>query len=125
MPSETSDAPAFSVAEGMNVPEQIIVQKIERLRRKLRKPIVVVVDGGSGAGKTTIAQKLMHLTKIALVPLDDFYQTVIPESERPQKTVEQQLNGVFDWPRIRSETLEPLRAGRPAGGMPLKAKSEF
>jgi len=55
----------------------------------------------------------MRLTKIALVPLDDFYQTVIPESEWPHKTVEQRLNGVFDWSRVRSEALEPLRAGRP------------
>ncbi len=68
---------------------------------------------GSGAGKTTIAESLMRLTKIALVPLDDFYQTVIPESEWPHKTVEQRLNGVFDWSRVRSEALEPLRAGRP------------
>ncbi len=71
------------------------------------------MDGGSGAGKTTIAQKLMRLTEIASVPLDDFYQTVIPESEWRHKTVEQRLNGVFDWSRVRSEALEPLRAGKP------------
>src|SRR6267154_2509240 len=86
----------------MNIPEHVIFQEIERLRSKLRRPIVVAVDGGSGAGKTTIAEKLMRLTEVALVPLDDFY-----------KTVEQRLNGVFDWPRVRSEALEPLRAGRP------------
>jgi len=38
---------------------------------------------------------------------------VIPESEWPHKTVEQRLNGVFDWSRVRSEALERLRAGRP------------
>ena len=97
----------------MNNPEQIIFHEIKRLRRKLRRPIVVAVDGGSGAGKTTIAERLMRLAETALVPLDDFYQTVIPESEWPHKTVEQRLNGVFDWSRVRSEALEPLRAGRP------------
>jgi uridine kinase len=51
---------------------------------------------------------------VALVRLDDFYQTVIPESAWPHKTVEQRLNGVFDWSRLRSEALEPLRAGRRA-----------
>src|SRR5882724_10312245 len=96
----------------MNVPEQIIFQKIEHLRTKVRRPIVVALDGGSGAGKTTIADLLMRLTEIALVPLDDFYQTVIPESEWPHKTVKERLNGVFDWSRVRSEALEPLRAGR-------------
>ena len=96
----------------MNVPEQIIFQKIEHLRTKVRRPIVVALDGGSGAGKTTIAERLMRLTEVALVRLDDFYQTVIPESEWPHKTLEQRLNGVFDWSRVRSEALEPLRAGR-------------
>jgi len=96
----------------MNTPEQVIFQEIEFLRTKVRRPIVVALDGGSGAGKTTIAERLMRLAEIALVPLDDFYQTVIPESEWPHKTVEQRLNGVFDWSRVRSEALEPLRAGR-------------
>jgi len=97
----------------MNIPVQVIFQEIECLWTKLRRPVVVAIDGGSGAGKTTIAEKLTRLTEIALVPLDDFYQTVIPEPEWPHKTVERRLNGVFDWSRVRSEALEPLRAGRP------------
>jgi len=97
----------------MNTPEQVIFQEIEHLRTKVRRPIVVALDGGSGAGKTTIAKRLMPLTEIALVPLDDFYQTLIPELEWPHKTVEQRLYGVFHWSRVRSEALEPLRAGRP------------
>src|SRR5437899_12082635 len=95
------------------ITEQVIFRQIERLRAKLRRPIVVALDGGSGAGKTTIAERLMRLTEVALVPLDDFYQTVIPESEWLHKTLEQRLNGVFNWSRVRSEALEPLRAGRP------------
>src|SRR6267378_1113156 len=97
----------------MNSPEQMILKEMERIRPNVRKPIVVALDGGSGAGKTTIAERLMRLTDVALVRLDDFYQTVIPESEWPHKTSEQRLNGVFDWSRVRSEALEPLRAGRP------------
>ena len=76
----------------MNLPECIIFHQLERLRPKLRTPVVVALDGGSGAGKTTIAERLMRLTDIALVTLDNFYQTVIPESEWPHKTVEQRLN---------------------------------
>ena len=97
----------------MNSPEQMILKEMERIRPKVRKPIVVALDGGSGAGKTTIAERLMRLADVALVRLDDFCQTVIPQSEWPHKTVEQRLNGVFDWSRVRSEALEPLLAGRP------------
>ena len=97
----------------MNSAEQDILKEIERIRTKMRRPIIVALDGGSGAGKSSIAERVMRLTDVALVRLDDFYQTVIAESEWPDKTIEQRLNGVFDWSRIRSEALEPLRAGRP------------
>lgn len=97
----------------MNSPEQRLLTEIQRLRGRVPRPIVVALDGGSGAGKSTIAENLKRLTDLALVRLDDFYQTVIPESDWPRKTVEQRLNGVFDWSRVRSQALEPLRAGRP------------
>src|SRR5712664_6621 len=99
--------------QSMNSPEQKLLTEISRIWGKLRRPIVVALDGGSGAGKSTIAERLMRLTDVALVRLDDFYQTLIPESQLPHQTVEQRLNGVFDWSRVRSEALEPLRAGKP------------
>src|SRR6266436_2813883 len=102
-----------TVRQSMNSPEQKLLTEINRIRFTVRRPIVVALDGGSGAGKSTIAERLMRLTDVALVPLDDFYQTLIPESQLPHQTVEQRLNGVFDWSRVRSEALEPLRAGRP------------
>ena len=111
MANRFTAVPAFG--KKLNVPEQIIFQKIEQLRTKVRRPVVVALDGGSGAGKTTIAERLMRLIAVALVRLDDFYQTVILELEWPHKTVEQRLNGVFNWSRVRREALEPLRAGRP------------
>lgn len=94
--------------------EEEILSRVEGTQKELRRPVVVALDGGSGAGKTTIAEKLMIRTDIALVPLDDFYQTTVPESKWPDKTVEQRLFEVFDWIRVRSEAVEPLRAGYPA-----------
>jgi len=105
--------PLRCVRQSMNSPEQKLLTEINRIRGRLRRPIVVALDGGSGAGKSTIAKRLMRLTDVALVRLDDFYQTLIPESQVPHQTVEQRLNGVFDWARVRSEALEPLRAGQP------------
>jgi para-aminobenzoate synthetase len=103
------------IAPGINMasPEQTVLAELSRLSGALKRPIVVALDGGSGAGKSTIARRLMRATGAALVPLDAFYQTVIPEAEWPNKTVAQRLNGVFDWSRIRRHALEPLRAGRP------------
>jgi para-aminobenzoate synthetase len=94
--------------------EQEILAEIRRIRNMLGRPIVVALDGGSGAGKSTIAEKLERLTDIALVPLDDFYQTVIPESEWPRHTVEERSKRAFDWSRVRNQALEPLRAGMAA-----------
>jgi uridine kinase len=97
----------------MNSPEQKILAEVERVRGGLPRPVVVALDGGSGAGKSTIAERLVRLADMAVVRLDDFYQTVIPESELPRKSVEERLGAVLDWSRVRSEALVPLRAGRP------------
>jgi uridine kinase len=97
----------------MNSPEQSILNEIERVRARLKRPVVVALDGGMGAGKSTIAGRIARLTEVALIHHDDFYQTVIPESELPRITVQERLDAVFDWSRVRSEALEPLLAGRP------------
>jgi uridine kinase len=97
----------------MNSPEQSILNEIERVRARLKRPVVVALDGGMGAGKSTIAGRIARLTEVALIHHDDFYQTVIPESELPRITVRERLDAVFDWSRVRSEALEPLLAGRP------------
>ena len=97
----------------MHTSEQTILRAIEALRASVQRPIVVALDGGSGAGKTTIARRLACLTNVATIPLDDFYQTVVPESAWAHKTVEQRLSMVFDWDRVRIEALQPLRGGRP------------
>jgi uridine kinase len=96
----------------MMSPERALLAQIDRRRNELRRPIVVALNGRSGASKSTIARRLMRLVDVALVPLDDFYQTRIPESEWRHYPVEERLNGAFDWARVRREALEPLRAGR-------------
>ena len=51
--------------------------------------------------------------EVALVPLDDLYQTSIPESEWPRRSVAERLARVFDWDRVRRDAIEPLRRGEP------------
>jgi uridine kinase len=93
-------------------PEQRILEKLAHLRTHSIRPVVVALDGGSGAGKSTIAERLIRLTGATLVPLDVFYQTRIPETAWPSLPIEERFQRVFDWPRIR-EVLISLRSGRP------------
>lgn len=98
----------------MKSPELAILERTEALRAELSRPIVVALDGGSGSGKSTISEKLLKHASIAMITLDDFYQTQIPESEWPNMTVAERLNRVFEWDRVRDEALEPLLRGEPA-----------
>lgn len=71
--------------------------------------LVLAIDGHGGAGKTTIADAVAAATGAALVHTDDFFQQL----SRPRPAV-QQLGEYYDWRRLRTEALEPLRARRPA-----------
>ena len=103
----------------MKSPELYIFEKVEALRAELAHPVIVALDGGSGSGKSTISARLAKLTHIGLIPLDDFYQTQVPESEWPQKTVAERLNSVFEWDRVRREAIGPLVLREPARWRPF------
>ncbi len=90
-----------------------MIAAIGRWRRENGDPVVVALDGGSGSGKTTIAESLARQIEMAVVTLDDFYQTRVPESELRSYTAVQKLDMVFDWERVRRDALEPLRASMP------------
>lgn len=94
----------------MNYPEELLLSEAQKRVSENTRPLIIALDGGSGAGKSTIATRLKALTAITVVPLDDFYQTSIPERDWPKKTVKQRFEGAFDWARVRRDALEPLRA---------------
>lgn len=96
----------------MPPPELLLLQRLQRLHLSLGRPIFVALDGGSGAGKSTLSERLGQLADVALIPLDDFYQTRLPEAELPRISVPERLHAVFEWDRVRRDALEPLRAGR-------------
>lgn len=96
-----------------------IVNAIRCIQTEQISPVVVALDGGSGAGKTTLAEKVASHLQAAVVPLDDFYAADIPDWQWDTFSVQERLARVFDWQRVRIEVLEPLRAGKPARWRPF------
>jgi para-aminobenzoate synthetase len=91
-----------------------IAAQIRDLLARKGPPVVVALDGGSGAGKSTIAAMIAKGTDAALIPLDDFFSADIPDSQWDEFTIEEKLEYVFGWERLRQQVIEPLLQGRPA-----------
>jgi uridine kinase len=72
-----------------------------------RSRLVIAIDGHGAAGKSAIADLVAAATGAALVHTDDFF---IPAAANGGPAI----SHYYDWTRLRSEALEPLRAGRPA-----------
>lgn len=91
-----------------------IIRAIARLQATLGRPVIVAIDGGSGAGKSTVAHAVQRATGAAIVTLDDFYNTRVPDHLWITLPVERRLSDVFDWERVRQQALILLRCGQPA-----------
>ena len=89
-----------------------VLARIRRLLSEHSAPVVVAFDGGSGAGKSTLASLIMRELDVALIPLDDFFSNDIRDSQWDEFSVEERLDRVFDFRRVRDEAIEPLRNGK-------------
>jgi para-aminobenzoate synthetase len=88
-----------------------LAHEIGRKSNAAQRPITVALDGGSGAGKSTVANALRQHLDATVVPLDDFFSTSVPESAWPAMPYAERLQTVFEWQRVRADALEPLRRG--------------
>jgi uridine kinase len=97
----------------------VVITAIRGWSRAAGGVLVVAVDGRGGSGKTTIAAAVAGASLASVVHTDDFFQWPAaghlgcagasgPAAGPPP------LDRYYDWPRIRAEALEPLRAGRAA-----------
>ena len=91
-----------------------IVAAIRHLRAGRDTPVVVALDGGSAAGKSTLASMIANELGAALIQSDDFFAAEITDAEWEARTPDAKARDAIDWQRLRAEALEPLRAGRPA-----------
>jgi para-aminobenzoate synthetase len=90
------------------------LKNMEKQISLLPKPLIMAIDGGSGSGKTTIAKKIADTFNTVIIPLDDFFSVNIPDSKWNDFTIEEKLDKVFDWDRLRKSALEPLLSGKQA-----------
>lgn len=87
--------------------------------RQLARPhpdhvTIVAIDGAGGSGKSTLAAAVTgHLGDCNIVHGDDFYRPM-PDHERERLDAEQGYHRYFDWQRLRTQVLEPLRAQQTA-----------
>jgi adenylylsulfate kinase-like enzyme len=58
-----------------------IVSRVNRLTSAQRRPGVLAIDGGSGAGKSLLASMVIDVLSAALIQTDDFYAANIPNAE--------------------------------------------
>ena len=72
--------------------------------RRPGRVLVIGIDGHGASGKSTIARHTAAALDAALISGDDFFADGSPGD----------LATYYDWPRLRRQALEPLRAGRRA-----------
>jgi uridine kinase len=78
------------------------------------QPVVVAIDGRSGAGKSTVAQAIARVISVVIVSSDDFFAAAVTNAEWDRRTPEHRAADAIDWRRLKREALEPLRRSRSA-----------
>lgn len=86
---------------------QPAVDAIERLLESDKSPLLVAIDGKTGAGKTTIAKYLREQFSCNLFHMDDFY---LQGHQRTPERI-QEVGGNVDYERFREEVLIPVLRG--------------
>ncbi len=97
-------------------PEEAIdtVSAAIRAARVSRTMIVAAIDGGAGAGKSTLAKGIRdRLGGISILRADHFF---LPLNEYPAARLapDEAYRLYFPWERMRDEALLPLRRGQTA-----------
>lgn len=106
----------------LSFPVTQIVQKIKLRVAQRNSPLLVSIDGGSSAGKSTIAILVAAEVNGVIIQGDDFYQTGINWS---QLSLADRVIQCIDWNRAQKETIEPLLTGQIAYWHPFNFKTEI
>jgi uridine kinase len=96
-----------------------VVGAVQRLLDELEPPIVIALDGRSGAGKSTMAAALVDRLPATVIPTDDFFAADITNAGWDERTAAERARDAIDWRRMRESALEPLLAKRAASWHPF------
>ena len=80
---------------------------------------IIIVTGRPAAGKSTLASMLEQEVDSVVVQSDDFFSAHIPDWEWDVRSVPERARDVLDWPRLRTDALEPLLASKTARWHPF------
>lgn len=85
-----------------------------------RGGFLLALDGRCASGKTTMAERLQRVLPCNVIHMDDFY---LPFSQRAAERMAEP--GGHIWvERLRTEVLEPLRAGRKISYLPYDCHAD-
>lgn len=87
-----------------------LLDRIRAVPVEVSRPRIVGIDGGGGAGKSTLARRLADAADdAACVQIDDFYRPEPDDSDLRREPC-----WFFDWRRVRDEVLVPASRGERA-----------
>ncbi len=113
-PNHNANAPKQADQDTFQKHAKHAIDIIQQRLAVLGRPIVVAIDGGSGAGKSSLAAMIQNQLEAALIPLDDFYAAQISDQQWASFIPGERLEHVFDWARLRRQAVEPLLQGETA-----------
>lgn len=95
--------PSYRVIANEYIPYLPLIAALDK--RQCDKRIIVAIEGGSAAGKTTLSRILQDLYPLTVFHMDDFF--LRPEQRTPARYA--QIGGNIDHERFLAQVLQPLR----------------
>jgi uridine kinase len=90
-----------------------VIREVERYAHERRTSLLIALDGRSGAGKSTVSDKIASRIGAVVVSSDDFY-TGGTFDDWASRSPQEKAALCIDWKRLRTDVLEPLLSGNSA-----------
>jgi uridine kinase len=98
----------------LNAVSSKIIDRILSFEKIDKKPLVIAIDGGSGSGKSSIAEIVAKQLNATLIVTDDFYAADITNEGWSNRSHRERATDAINWQSLRRNVLEPLINGMPA-----------